>query len=208
MTRFLMFAVVLVGCRSERSPVPPQSTRELGVDGLKVQVPTGLVPLEDDRIQRLRDSYVRQEPGSEVSIWGVRGATLADATVYVAYSESHRNLPAGLRTVRDALSAAVQDTLDVLRKGGAKVRDLQATARNGGLETCVVAVFPEPQLPPSRLCALYYLAADVRLRTLSTTCMARDTALCERVLSSRTYAVTGALDLAKSLEVAPPPTGP
>src|SRR5258708_38988734 len=72
--------------------VHSQSTQVLAVDGLQVQVPADLVPLEHDRTQQLRDSYVRQEPGSEVSIAALRGATLADATVYVTKAGGHRDL--------------------------------------------------------------------------------------------------------------------
>jgi len=196
----LLLCVALVACRKPTAPMHSQAGRVLAVDGIQVYVPDDLVRLEDERTQRLRDSYIRQEPGSDVTIAAVRGATLLDATVYVARGVSHRDLPAGTRTVRDGLNLASGEMADVLRRGGAQAKDLQTAERNGGLETCLTAVLPAAELPPTRLCALFYLGADARLRTLSATCLARDATLCERVLSSRTYEVSGALELAKSLD--------
>jgi hypothetical protein len=197
--RFLLLAVVLVACRADRSA----SMRKLAIEGLTVQVPAGFVPLEEDRIRQLRDSYVRQEPDSEVSMSGVRGATLVDGTVYLAHAVSQRDLTG---TVGDTLASAAHEMTSVLVKGGAQLKDQRTSIRNGGLEACVVAVLPAPTLPPTRLCSLFYVGADQRVRALSTTCMARDAAVCERVLASRTYAVTGAIDLTRELQRARPPS--
>lgn len=206
MRRGLVLGIVLLGCRPGGSPAA-EAGRELAVEGLKVSVEPGLVPLEADRVRKLRESYERQEPDADATIIAVRGKTLMDATVSLSRGVRRSALTGRYRTVRDALDAAVQGTSDAFRQGGAQLKDVKTSVRNGGFESCVVAVLPAPQLPPTYLCSLYYVDADARLLTLSTTCVARDTALCERVIASRTYAVEGALELGKSLAVAPPPPG-
>lgn len=189
-----LVALALVACTpTERTGAQGSAAvRTLELPGVAVEVPAAYVPLEAERVARLRAAALREDPAATVEIAAVRDAAgLAPGTVYVQRTEFVRPPVVEALTVRETLARMGADLQARLGAAGLEIVRTDVEVRDGALEGCVDGRMTRGERSMAlRNCMRFVVTSPERVIGWNVHCMtepARVEEVCGPVVNSRRF---------------------
>lgn len=191
----LLFVVVLslAGCKKERVAVT--------IDGVSATVPADWVPMDEERVEQLREAARAADPAVEVAMVGRRPPEAKMPWMYVQRTVirpllarpllASKVIDGTLKELRDALTAS---GLELVSSTGSPSADSQ--------EACFVTKSKTTAPVLNHTCMRLWVGRQSKaVHTVSVVClsMVDEPAECQRVLDSRQLTPTNALPLDQEL---------
>lgn len=213
-----VFALACGDPPAEPTPVAPASaeqpavhTRRLELPHVAVDAPASFVDLEPDRVERLRQAALQQDPAGTAEVMAVRApSSMTDGTIYIQSGAARRSTSAQALTVKQALEKESEHMHALLKGPGGGAVDFSATSKDDALEVrASIRMNQGDRAVSLRLAAALFVRPDGRLGTESIACMADPTKaddLCNPAFDSHRFTLPASKR--KFDEVLPPNTRP
>ncbi len=188
----------IIGSSSSAPPGPPASG--VSVRGASMDVPPGFVPLEPERVERLRQAALGMDPTATVTMDAKRGKSMMDGVGYVQRSETKLSSLHKHGRARDVYAREMASLEIMWMIAGLKIVSLETKVGPGGGTACSVTIQSQRgQSVELHSCMQETMTRD-GLTVVGASCMqAVGASLCAKMMESRRFDTGPGIDLDESM---------
>lgn len=187
--RFWFLVLLLTSCTKERQLV--------SIEGVSVTVPGDFIPMDEERVEKLRRAAEAAAPGTEVAMVGRRPKGTPLPWMYVQRT-ALRPVIQGRLQVSKVLELAKREVLSALTEGGFETVSASSREVGDSLDTCVVTKAKVDAKALNHTCVRMWVGKQtLTVHTISVVCLSLldDDAECKRILETRTITPSAAMKL-------------
>lgn len=189
----LVSVLVLAGCKKERAVVT--------IDGVSATVPADWVPMDEERVEQLREAARSSDPRVEVAMVGRRPPDAKLPWMYVQRTVIHPLLAKPLLAAK-VIDGTMSELKAALTDSGLEVVSTTDSPALDSRETCFVTKSKSATPVLNHTCMRLWVGRQSKaVHTVSVVCLSMEgePAECQRVLDSRQLAASNALPLDQEL---------
>ncbi len=184
--------LVLVSCTKERQLV--------SIDGVSVTVPGDFIPMDEERVEALREAARSADPDLDVSMVGRRPAGAPMPWMYVQRT-ALKPVIDGRLSVEKVLELAKNELQSTLTQGGFETVSATSNRVGDSLDTCMVTKAKQNAKSLNHTCVRLWVGSQSRkVHAVSVVCLSMldDEEECKRILASRTVTPSSPMPLSST----------
>jgi hypothetical protein len=189
----LASVLALTGCKKERVAV--------AIDGVSATVPADWVPMDEERVEQLREAARNADPSVEVAMVGRRPPEAKMPWMYVQRT-AIRPLLAKPLLASKVIDGTLKELGDALTESGLELVSSTSSPGPDSQEACFVTKSKTSAPVLNHTCMRLWVGRQTKVvHTVSVVClsMVDEPAECQRVLESRQLTPSNALPLDQQL---------